>query len=409
MDTIEKMIKKYAAFGQQKDGSVSRTFGSHAYREAALALKEEMQQSGLDSYIDAVGNVHGIYDSNGEACQEVLIGSHLDTVESGGMFDGLYGILAGLLCVKRFRENQMKLPFRLHLIAANGEEGNILGGTFGSRCLTGGFTEKVLSSPEFVEKLKGIVVNPETQEELSAESIHSVQMDFHDSRYYLEVHIEQGSSLEKEKKQIGIVTGIVGLQRYRICVHGKRNHSGTTKMEYREDALVKAAQLIVFADALARQYQHDFVATFETVRVLPNALAVINDEVEMVLEIRNLSEPLMQKYMKQIARQCRELDNIELEQIVAKKPVLTDTGIQQKIRQVCAEQRISCQQMPSGATHDGNMFARQIPVGMIFVPSKGGISHNRQEWTDWKDCETGVQVLYETILKLAAEDKLLWE
>lgn len=401
MNFIQNIIEKYALFGKQPDGSISRTFGSEAYLEASLELKKDMEQLGLDSYIDAVGNVHGIFNCAKENGCEVIIGSHLDTVKNGGRFDGIYGIVSGLYCVKKLRQNNVKLPFKLHIIATNGEEGNILGGTFGSRCITGGFSEDILTDTEFKNRLNKITVDALTHCELSAQAIREAQMDFDNVKCYLEAHIEQGSTLEKEKKDIGIVTGIVGLRRYSVCVYGKRNHSGTTKMEYRDDALVKAAQIILFSDNLARRLKNDFVATIQKVSVTPNELAVINDKVEMVLEIRNLSEELMGEYISELETKCRELGNITIEQLVEKKPVLTDINIQKAIRNVCDEQSISCCNIPSGATHDANMFGKKTPVGMIFVPSRGGESHSRHELTEWEQCETGADVLYETILKLA--------
>lgn len=398
---IEEMIKKYAAYGQQTDGSISRCFGSIEYREASLALKKEMQQMGMESYIDSVGNVHGIFYTDKSAEGEILIGSHLDTVRNGGQFDGLYGILAGLCCIKKLQSSGISLPFAVHIIATNGEEGNDLGGTFGSRCLTGAFSQQQFMNDVFRKKLEKFTVNAETQTSLCIEDIYHAKMDFSHTKCYLELHIEQGNSLEMEQKEIGIVTGIVGLRRYRISVAGKRNHSGTTKMKYRDDALVKASRLVIFADELARQYPDDFVATVQTFQVFPNMLAVINGEAEMVLEIRSLNKNKMQDYMHKIEQKSKEYGNIQIEEIVAKDPVLTDTEIQERIKQVCTQNNISYQKMASGATHDGNMFALRVPVGMIFVPSKDGISHNKEEWTEWKQCETGVSVLYETIIKLS--------
>ena len=388
-ETLQQIIQKFAIYGKTEKGGISRTFGSNSYLQASLALKEYLQAAGIESYIDSVGNVHGIY---GEADEEIVIASHLDTVVEGGMFDGLLGVAAGINCLLRLREENVRLPYRIHLIATNGEEGNVLGGTFGSRCLMGEYEDY-----DLLENNDPIVVNAERLTMLSRQDIVNCRLDTTKIHSYIELHIEQGNRLEEENRKIGIVTGIVGLQRYKITVRGKSNHSGTTLMEYRDDALVKAAKVIAYCDEQAKKYGQGLVATVSAVTILPNALAVINGNVEMILECRNLDENLMLQYIEDVERFCNLLKGIEITRTVTKSPVICDERIMDSIEMICQEKGISYIRMPSGATHDASIFGLKVPVGMIFIPSHEGISHNKEEWSKWEDCNLGSEVLYEYV------------
>lgn len=388
-ETLQQIIQRFAVYGKTEKGGISRTFGSKAYLQASLALKEYLQAAGIESYIDSVGNVHGIY---GEADEEIVIASHLDTVVEGGMFDGLLGVAAGINCLLRFREENVRLPYRIHLIATNGEEGNVLGGTFGSRCLMGEYEDY-----DMLENNDPIVVNAERMTMLSRQDIVNCRLDTTKIRSYIELHIEQGNRLEEENRNIGIVTGIVGLQRYKISVQGMSNHSGTTMMEYRDDALVKAARIIAYCDEQAKKYGQDFVATVSAVTISPNALAVINGNVEMTLECRNLDEKLMLQYIEDVKRFCISLKGIEIIRTVTKSPVICDEKIMDSIEMICQKKGISYIRMPSGATHDASIFGLKVPVGMIFIPSHEGISHNKEERSKWEDCNLGSEVLYEYV------------
>lgn len=388
-ETLQQIIQRFAIYGETEKGGISRTFGSSSYLQASLALKEYLQAAGIESYIDSVGNVHGIY---GEADEEIVIASHLDTVVEGGMFDGLLGVAAGINCLLRLREEKARLPYRIHLIATNGEEGNVLGGTFGSRCLMGEYEDY-----DLLENNDSIVVDAERMTMLNRQDIVNCRLDTAKIRSYIELHIEQGNRLEKENRNIGIVTGIVGLQRYKISVQGMSNHSGTTMMEYRDDALVKAARIIAYCDEQAKKYGQDFVATVSAVTISPNALAVINGNVEMTLECRNLDEKLMLQYIEDVKRFCISLKGIEIIRTVTKSPVICDEKIMDSIEMICQKKGISYIRMPSGATHDASIFGLKVPVGMIFIPSHEGISHNKEERSKWEDCNLGSEVLYEYV------------
>lgn len=392
MFAIQSNLEKFSEIGRSRElRGINRVFGSREYKTAAEEMKKYFKRLGMNSYIDSVGNVHGIYEGKDPGQKEILVGSHLDTVKEGGIFDGLLGIVAGAECVARLKKENRRLKYDIHIIATNGEEGNELGGTFGSRCLTG---EADIGDEEFLKRA--------AKYELDAEKIAAAEYDFSRAKCYLELHIEQGPFLEKKNRKIGIVTGIVGLQRYRIHIKGMSNHSGTTMMEYRRDALVAASRIILFGDELARSYPEHFVATFQKFETAPNELAVINGEADMVLECRSRRDDLMESYIQKVKAFCEHMSSvtISMEQLVKKAPVLIDQELIKEGSNVCKEKDIPFELMPSGATHDGNMFAHKVPVGMIFVPSKNGVSHSPDEWTEPEDCELGTEVLYQLLLSI---------
>ena len=206
--------------------------------------------------------------------------------------------------------------------------------------------------------------------------------------------------MDEEGIQIGAVTGIVGLQRYKIKIHGISNHAGTTMMEYRQDALVELAQLITDADRWTREIGRHLVCTFSRIQISPNVFAVINNEAEVILECRNQNVDTMAELVQKVQQRIRELPNASMEQIVRKEPVTCSPDIVDAVETSARQLGCTCIRMPSGATHDGNCFAMKMPIGMIFVPSVRGLSHCKEEYTPWEDVNRGVMVLYRTLLKI---------
>ncbi len=385
---LQENFAKYTSIGMDELGGVNRVIGTQAYKDAAAEMQRELASMGMESYIDSVLNVHGIYGA-APGKPEIMIASHLDTVKSGGKFDGLYGVLGGIEAIRRIMEDQEEYPYALHLVATNGEEGNDLGGTFGSRCMVG-----LVDTED-----EAYIALAETFG-FSREGLIRAKYDFSNTKYYLELHIEQGNTLDVNHEDIGVVTGIVGLQRYEIDISGMANHAGTTMMEYRDDALVKAAKLISYGDDLARKYPNNFVATFNKMEISPGIVAVISGHVKMVLECRNLKEELMEQFVAEIKKKADELGGITMKPIVKKQPVECENAIIQASLKACEETKVKYRLMPSGATHDGNSYALKVPIGMVFAPSKDGISHARPEYTSWEQCECGIDILYRTLKEI---------
>ena len=398
---FERIYGKFmelASIGQAEDGSVTRLLFSETYLEALEKTKAYMGEAGLTVWTDSCKNLHGEYRCGRPGAKTIYFGSHLDTVKEGGLYDGMLGIVAAVEAFRDFKEylgENGECYVNFHLLGTNGEEGNDLGGTFGSRAMTGLLDP---DAPGYMERAAAYG--------LSREDFETVKLPMDDALCYLELHIEQGNTLEKAGENIGIVTGIVGLERYEVTVTGESNHAGTTMMEYRKDALVGAARLIEGFDRIAREIGNQMVATVGTISVSPGAVAVIPGRADMVLEIRNLSAERMEAFMEKARALGASLPDVKAEfcQIVKKAPVRCDEGIMEKLETVCERHGYPCRRMSSGATHDGNAMAMKMPIAMIFVPSKDGISHSKKEFTAWDDAAKGMTVLAEVLRELNEEN-----
>lgn len=386
-EKIYETFLSLARIGEEEDGAVSRLLFGEAYMEAVRQTEKYMKTAGLETWVDPCGNLHGFFSCGKPGSRTIYMGSHLDTVKEGGRYDGMLGVVGA---VEAFRELRRRLDaggewnVNVHILATNGEEGNDLGGTFGSRAMTGLVDPDM---PGFMERAAAYG--------LSREDLEQVRLPMDDGLCYLELHIEQGDTLDRSGEQIGIVTGIVGLERYAVTVYGESNHAGTTMMEYRKDALVGAAGLIREFDRLARELGHQMVATVGTLSVFPGTVSVIPERAEMVLEIRNLSRERMGKFMELAREAADRLPDVtaEFRSLVKKAPVPCSEELQDRLETICMRHQCRYRRMSSGATHDGNAMASKMPIGMIFVPSRDGISHNRREFTQWEDAVRGMEIL----------------
>ena len=396
-ERIYRDFTELARTGESADGSVTRLLFDKSFWEVARKTKAYMEGAGLTVWTDACGNVHGTWSCGVPEAKTVYMGSHLDTVKEGGLYDGMLGVEGAVEAFRAFLADRAEKRVNVHILATNGEEGNDLGGTFGSRAMAGLVDPDV---PGYMEKAAAYG--------LKREDFDSVQLPMKDGLCYLELHIEQGSTLDKAGEQIGIVTGIVGLQRYGITVSGESNHAGTTMMVYRKDALVGAAKLIAGFDRMAREYGNSMVATVGTISVFPGAVSVIPEQVEMVLEIRNLSEERLDRFAADAVTMGRAIPDVEtkFQPIVRKAPVRCDGRIGKMLEGLCLKGGCSFRKIPRGATHDGNAMAAKMPIGMIFVPSRDGISHNKKEFTPWEDASRGMQVLSGLLKKINSQGGL---
>ncbi len=392
---LENLTTVISDAGKNADGSYTRLPMSAEYFRAASQLQTLMQDAGMNTSIDSVGNVHGLLAGTKPSKGTILTGSHLDTVKNGGLFDGALGIAAALLCVQMLRENNISLKHNLQITGFQGEEGSDLGGTFGSRSMMG-LIPPISAEYEQILKQYGI----------SYRNISDARADTSDMKCYLELHIEQGKILEDEQKSIGIVSGIVGITRYKITALGVSNHAGTTPMKLRSDALTAAAQLILYISELANSYSNHLVATVGQLTVYPGSVAVIPGKVEMTLEVRHMEQEVIDNFINKITDFASNITNAEFSfsELIKKPSVYCSEALKDKIRLSCEHFGMSFTELPSGAGHDGNAIGQRMPIGMIFVPSVNGLSHCKDEFTVWSDAVNGALVLYNTILEMDRED-----
>lgn len=387
---LERLTCCIAKPGLNPDGSYTRLPFSQEYFSSQAILKSLMEKAGLQTKIDSVGNLTGLLPGTDPDSGFILTGSHLDTVKNGGLFDGALGIIASLLCAVQFQQNNVRLRHGLIISALNAEEGSPLGGTFGSRAMMGLVPDGSLSN------------NLLEQYGINSYDLHAAAVDASKYKAYLELHIEQGERLEKSGTPVGIVSGIVGITRYQITLSGESNHAGTTPMAFRRDALTAAARLILFIHEHALHRNDNLVATVGQLALSPGAATIIPGEVKLTLEIRHMDQTVIDKFVADIKEFADELETVHttFNCLVKKPSVCCSSNIQSAIRKVCKREGIQSMTLSSGAGHDSNAFGQRMPVGMIFVPSHLGLSHCKEEWTDWSDAVPGCKVLYQTILEL---------
>ncbi|MEB6119455.1 M20 family metallo-hydrolase [Mammaliicoccus sciuri] len=357
-------------------GYTRRVFSST--EEQSLSWFEKiLKGNNLYSHTDEVGNVFGRY---GEGDNPILIGSHLDTVQNGGLYDGALGVLSGLEVLLTLKENNNKLNHPIMLVAFRGEEANILGGTFGSRVFSGIFDEKN-DDLEKVGLSKEAILNSRNQQNFQS---------------YIELHIEQGQVLEKENLDIGIVTSIAGLRRYRIEVEGSSGHSGTTPMHLREDALKLATAELQKIYEFSETIDDQSVLTVGKLNMYPNQANVIPNKVEMLVEIRSDAEDKLNQYEETLLNMIASKN----ERVVEKQTTKLDEQNITKLSEVTKKLGYTSKKMASGANHDANSVNTIMPASMIFIPSKNGISHHPDEYSSKEQIVKGSNVLLNYILEI---------
>lgn len=374
--------------GKSEDG-INRVAFSDTYFAAREEVKNIMESHGLTVRMDSAGNIFGRRSGSDNSLPVIMVGSHLDTVKNGGLYDGNLGVSAAIECISALDDCGIATDHPIEVAAFNAEEGSELGGTFGSRVAMG---LQRLDLPDIDKKLSIYGLTPD--------DIRSSAIDY-GVHCYMELHIEQGINLYNEHIPVGVVEGIVGITRYKITVCGEANHAGTTPMAFRKDAVVAAAQLITVINAKAVQIGDPFVATVGKLSVTPNSVNVIPGKVEMILEIRDMSKERIESYFNDIRQAAAKIEGVSIsfEPYSDKGSVVLNKGMMHLFEDVCDSLNIKYRRMFSGAGHDAMEIAKKVPTGLIFIPSRDGISHSKDEYSSLDDMVIGTQVLYEALIK----------
>lgn len=387
LNRVKNHFEKIAKINSGKKGYTRAAYAKEEI-EAKNWLITELNRLEIPVKEDAVKNVIGRLGSRqGPA---IAVGSHLDTVIEGGLYDGALGVIAGLEVLEVLKEQNIPLPIPIELICFIGEEANPLGGTFGSRAKAG----LIDYAPDYEKKLEKL--------DFSWSDVVKAKQEKADYLSFLELHIEQGEVLETNNERIGIVTSIAGMIRFEVKVIGRASHSGTTPMNLREDALLQAAQLIQVVNEIARDYGENIVATVGEFSIFPNLANVVPGEASLLIEVRGSKW----EQMKEVEEKIKEwiaghLKQTEISTVVEKRPNTMAATVQEEIEKACKDQGIPYRYMLSGANHDANSMSHLTDTGMIFVPSKNGISHHPEEYTSWEEIEDGINVMLHTVLNLA--------
>ena len=356
-----------------------------AYDEGRIYVQQCMEQAGLQTSVDPVGNLIGTLPGQGKT---ICIGSHIDTVPGGGIYDGTYGVLSGIECVQRLKELGYQNRHPIQVIAFTEEEGNVIGGTFGSKAFTGGEIDEAMRP--------NLALHGLTMEQVSA-----CRRDLTQYQCYLELHIEQGGVLEAERMQIGVVDGIVGIVRYRMTVSGCANHAGSTPMHLRDDALVKACRIITQLMERTEAASPDMVCTVGTLQVFPGAVNVIPGKVEFIVELRNPTMEPMDQVIDSVLKEHPELTG---EEYIRQSPTQCSSKLIKLSETLCRNRGIRFRRMFSGAGHDLMNWGKAVPSMLLFIPSKDGISHSIREYSAPEDLYQGAELLMEMVQALDQEE-----
>jgi len=394
---IVEHLNRLAEFGRNPQGGVSRVAYSEADRQGRGLVMELMRTAKLDVSIDAAGNIIGRRAGKSKL-PPLLFGSHIDSVPEGGNYDGNVGSLGAIEVAQTLAENNVITSHPLEVVIFQNEEGGLIG----SRAMDGELTEKELDLVSRSGKTirDGIKFIGGDTEKLS-----SVRRQPGDIAAYLELHIEQGGILEAEKINIGVVEGIVGINWWDVTIEGFANHAGTTPMNKRQDALLAGARFIEAVNRIVTSVPGRQVGTVGRIQALPGAPNVIPGKVVLSLELRDLDANKIKMLFDRIQTEAQQIatssgTKFDFKEINVNVPAPTDPRIRKLIDDSAKELGLTTRQMPSGAGHDAQDMARLSPVGMIFVPSVGGISHSPREFSKPEDIANGANVLLHTLLRL---------
>lgn len=396
---LEKRIFDLAEFGKMPNGETNRVAYSDADIQAHAFVMDMMRKAGMEVTVDAAGNIIGNVKGKNNNALPLVFGSHIDMVPNGGNYDGCVGAMAAIEVVETLIENQVQTRHPLQVIIFSNEEGGLVG----SRALSGSLKPTAYS----VTNSTGYTVE-EGIKRLGGDpaQLEKVARPKGSMKAFIELHIEQGDFLDQKNIDIGIVEGIVGIKWWDVEFNGFANHGGTTAMNNRKDALVAAARFILEVNQTALQMEGRQVATVGRIEAKPSAPNVIPGYVKTSLEIRDLSIDKIEKVFERIKEKAGVISQETGVEIVfnyidaASEPAMTDASIQKTIENASKSLGYSFMYIPSGAGHDAQDMAKVVPTGMIFVPSKDGISHSPKEFTSTDDMTRGANVLLHSLLLL---------
>ncbi|MDD2980261.1 MAG: Zn-dependent hydrolase [Hespellia sp.] len=399
-------LMELGVIGNTEDGVYCLAL-SPEENEAHALVRKYMEEAGMTVHMDKAGNLVGRKEGTDPNASVVMTGSHIDTVYGGGMFDGRLGVLGGIEAVQTMNEQGIETKHPIEVLAYRDEEATRFVGSYsGAGHLTGGYDKGIMTHADkdgktVIDCLKACGIDPEHVDEAGLPAGYA--------KAHLELHIEQGAVLESKNLAVGVVTGICCQIRGEVIIKGVASHAGTTPMDLRKDPLAAAAEVMLAIESEAKNYP-GAVATVGKIEALPGGVNVVPGEVKFSIDMRNQKAAVRDEMYEKIKAQA--------EMICAKRNVTVEFNvlmkdaegkpcadhIQDKIAKACVESGLPEFRMPSGAGHDSSTFADFCPMGMIFIRSKDGISHNKVEYSTPEDCAAGTEVLYRTMLDLAQED-----
>jgi N-carbamoyl-L-amino-acid hydrolase len=408
---LRNRLERLSYHGRAPGGTFADGVNRVAYSTADLTARawiiDEIKGADIVPRIDPAGNIFARF--GGQPNQPaILFGSHIDSVPTGGNFDGDLGTFSALEVLQAVKAAKIETRHPLEMVLWAHEESTAFGiGTAASRIVAGdlqaGDMDRMWNGMKRSDAIRRIAGDPDR-----IETAVRGKGTWHS---YVELHIEQGGTLDQAKIPIGIVEGIVAIHRYDVVIEGQVNHAGTTPMNERHDAMVAASQLTLAVREIASRRQGRQVGTVGRIEIEPNSPNVIPGRATLSVEFRDLSEQVLRELGDAIksraAAIAKETGTTITFTLASTNPAaMATSGVQDAIGRAAASAGLKTMRLPSGAGHDAQQLVKICPMGMIFVPSVGGISHSPKELTSWEDCANGANVLLKTVLDLDQRDSV---
>ncbi len=391
-----------AEIGVTMGGGVSRLALSNEDLAARSWYADRIEEAGLQIRDDEAGNLSGLLCSDDPKAKTLMLGSHLDTVPNGGRYDGAIGVLIALECLRRIRESGIKPKYHLEAINFTDEEGT-WHSLFGSNAVIGNLSaddlnDSLQANGAFRAALYRAGIRPD--------EIQRAQRNPDDILAYLEVHIEQSSSLHEQGAELGIVDRIVGRSTYNVTFYGEAAHAGTTTAEERRDALQGAAAFIILAHKLITEEYPEGVINCGHVSVKPDTFNVVPAEASLRVEFRHPDTTMLTEMEARLIRLTQDCAksyrlSVGVDRVLRREAEQMSPNLVHHFEQACRLEKVSYMTIASYSGHNAQIMNQMVPAGMIFLPSVDGISHNPKEFTEWHHVEVGANVLLRTILQLA--------
>lgn len=409
MISKQRLAEDFAQLAKYSDPGegVNRIAFGDANWQARDYIIRRMEEAGLSVRSDAFGNLYGRKEGSDPNAPAVLFGSHIDSVPSGGNFDGVVGVLSGIEVLRHLREENIVTAHPLELVVFMSEESSRFGvATLGSKAACGHLTTDELHARR--DKEGKSLYDILKARGLRPDDIASARLT-RPIKAFLEVHIEQGRVLEDSQKQIGVVTGIAASTRLKARLAGQADHSGATPMHMRRDGLCAAAEIILAVERLAAAAkEYPVVGTVGIIHAAPGVMNVIPGRVELGIDIRSISAETKDAVIEALRGEIAAISKrrgvpVEIEMLPNEKPVLIGEKMRGFLSGVCEASGHSYMHLPSGAGHDAMHIAEIAPTGMLFIPCKGGVSHNPAEYAELDDIVAVTEILSSAVQKLAQQ------
>ncbi|WP_455204580.1 allantoate amidohydrolase [Kaarinaea lacus] len=400
---LKENIEELAQVGRVENKGIFRMAFSDGDIAGRQWFKQKLDEAGLEIYEDGAANIHGRLNWDGKT-PSVMTGSHLDTVPGAGHLDGALGVVVGLECLRRAKEENLHLNYPLEVVAFSDEEGRF-GGMLGSQSIAGQLTPESIQNAVDLDGVK--LVDAMQKQGYDAMQALYARRNPDSVHAFVELHIEQGPILDQMGFSVGIVDAIAGLFKWEVSLIGTPNHAGTTPMHMRNDAFQALAE---FSSQIQRILDENgserSVATIGRVDISPGAANVVPGRVDFSLEVRDTEQRVLDElrnaFRRALSAIARRRD-VMFEFVVLSEihPVKCDLGLLGELKRVADTLKIPSLQMASGAAHDTQFIASITRAAMIFVPSKEGRSHSVAEWTDMEHIEKGSNILLNTLASIA--------